>query len=357
MILRPERHDPLPRQPAGLPWPTTDWPKKAPEADVDHVQLEQLLDTAFGNSVFENSADGTPSPELGLMLATVVVHRGHLVSARYGETAGPQEPLISWSMAKSVVHAWAGLLTMDGLLDVHAPTGIPEWADDLRSEITVAQLLDMTSGLEFNEDYVDDQVSHVIEMLFGEGQTDTAGYARDFPLVHAAGSHFNYSSGTTNIVARICGDLVGDQEAVEAYLQERLFEPLGMQSADPRFDDAGTFIGSSFLYCTAEDFARFGYLYLRNGMWEGQRLLPDGWADDARSAVSVPVDEDFWYGHHWWLWDDSTGGFACHGYEGQYIIVIPARDLIVVRLGKTPAERKAPVIAWLKDVIACFPEK
>ena len=126
-----------------------------------------------------------------------------------------------------------------------------------------------------------------------------------------------------------------------------------MTSADPRFDAAGTFIGSSFLYCTARDFARFGQLYLRDGVWEGRRLLPEGWVDFARTPAPAPVDEEFGYGAHWWLWDRHgfPGTFAAHGYEGQYVIVRPDRDLVVVRLGKTPSRGPHAVIEHLQELL------
>lgn len=350
MPRSPTRWDALPQQPGNTPWPTEHWPEAEPSDDVDGTSLQRLFDRGFG------TAETPPDPATELMLASVVIHRGHLVAEGYGSTASAEETLISWSMAKSVTQAMVGMLTLDGLLDIDAPAPIAEWADDERASITTRQLLAMTSGLSFNEDYVDDQVSDVIEMLFGAGRADVAGYALSQPLTEEPGTVYSYSSGTTNIVAKICGDLLGGEAGVRTYLKSRLFEPLGMTSADPRFDDAGTFIGSSFLYCTARDFARFGYLYLRDGQWGDQRLLPDGWVDLARRPTDVPVDEDFHYGSHWWLWDDTSGAFACHGYEGQYIVVVPGRDLIVVRLGKTPAEDKTGVVQWINELIACFPE-
>ena len=174
------------------------------------------------------------------------------------------------------------------------------------------------------------------------------------PLDHPPDSVFNYSSGTTNIVSRIVGQAVGGGEAaMRAFMEAELFGPLGMTSADPRFDAAGTFIGSSFLYCTARDFARFGQLYLGDGVWEGRRILPEGWVDFARTPAPAPVDEEFGYGAHWWLWDRHgfPGTFAAHGYEGQYIIVRPDRDLVVVRLGKTPIEVRPPVIEHLQELL------
>jgi CubicO group peptidase (beta-lactamase class C family) len=289
-----------------------------------------------------------------ITLAEIVVHKGEVVHETYGPDTGPDTTLISWSTGKSVTHALVGIAVRDGLLDLDAPAPVPEWAGDARSAITLRQLLHMTSGLRFVEDYVDDTISHCIDMLFGAGQADVAAYAAALPLDYEPGTVFSYSSGTTNIICRIVGEAVGGgEEGMRAFMARELFEPLGMTSADPRFDAAGTFIGSSFLYCTARDFARFGQLYLADGVWDGRRLLPKGWVDFARTPAPAPVEEEFGYGAHWWLWDGHgfPGTFAAHGYEGQYIIVRPDRDLVVVRLGKTPTEVRPPVIEHLQELL------
>lgn len=296
----------------------------------------------------------------GRHLAAVVVQHGRVVAERYGATAGPDTALISWSMAKSVTHAFVGVLVGDGLLRVDRPAPVPEWraADDPRGAITMQQLLEMRPGLRFVEDYVDAGVSHCIEMLFGGGSGDVAGYAAALPLDHEPGTVWNYSSGTTNIVSRCCGDAVGGGEGrARAFLQQRLFGPLGMTSADPRFDAAGTFIGSSFLYATARDFARFGELYLHDGCVGGRRLLPEGWVAHATAAVPVPATERFGYGAHWWTWREPTdppGTFGAHGYECQRIVVAPALDAVVVRLGKTPADDAPTVDAALRGVLGAL---
>ena len=290
-------------------------------------------------------------------LAEVVIHGGEVVHEAYGPDTGPDTTLISWSTGKSVTHALVGIAVRKGLLDVDAPAPVPEWAGDERRAITVRHLLHMTSGLRFVEDYVDDSISHCIDMLFGAGQADVAAYAAALPLDHPPDSVFNYSSGTTNIVSRIVGQAVGGGEAgMRSFMEEELFGPLGMTSADPRFDTAGTFVGSSFLYCTARDFARFGQLYLGDGLWEGRRILPDGWVDFARTPAPAPVDEEFGYGAHWWLWDRHgfPGTFAAHGYEGQYVIVLPEHDAVVVHLGKTDASVRDRLVERLRRVVAAL---
>ena len=298
-------------------------------------------------------------PELGETLAIVVVQGGEVVAEQYGPETGPHTTLISWSMAKSITQAFVGLLVRDGRLDVAAPAAVPRWqgADDPRASITLDQLLHMRSGLAFVEDYVDDQVSDVIEMLFGTGADDVAAYAESRPLVHEPGAVWSYSSGTTNIVSALAGRVVGGGEGgMRAYLARELFAPIGMTSAIPRFDAAGTFVGSSYLYATARDFARFGELYLHDGVWNGSRILPEGWVDYARTMTSPPAppDEPHGYGAHWWLWDDDFGTFGAHGYEGQYTLVVPPLDLVVVRLGTSPVELQPAVKADLHRLIESY---
>src|SRR5262249_31064098 len=152
------------------------------------------------------------------------------------------------------------------------------------------------------------------------------------------------------------GDALGGREGIDAFMRTRLFDSLGMSSASPRFDEAGTFVGSSYLYATARDFARFGLLYLRGGTWDGHQLLPQGWADYSRTEVARDPDPPhFGYGAHWWIWPDQPGSLAAHGYEGQYIIVVPERDLIVVHLGKVPVDVRPPLLVELRSIINAFP--
>ena len=290
---------------------------------------------------------------MGRTLAIVVLHEGRVVAERYDEPdVGPDTTLISWSMAKSVTHAAVGLLVGRGLLDPGAPADVPGWSDDERGAITLEHLLRMVDGLAFVEDYVDDRISDVIHMLFREGKDDVAGYAMARPLAHPPGTVWNYSSGTSNIVASIAGRAAGGTDAMRHLLQHDLFERIGMSSATARFDAAGTFIGSSFMYATARDFARFGHLYLRDGMHDGHRVLPEGWVDHARTLTPPSAGE---YGAHWWLRpDDPFGTFFASGYEGQHIVVVPPKDLVVVRLGKTDAELRPNIWPVIDEIIDAF---
>lgn len=310
-------------------------------------------------------------PERGISLAMVVMHRGEVIAERYGTQPanefapaieiGPDSRLVSWSTAKSITHAAAGVLVLDGRLDVEAPAAIDGWAGTAKERIRVIDLLEMRPGLEFVEDYVDGEVSHCIPMLFGAGAADHAAYAAALPLIHEPGTVWNYSSGTTNLLARVLGDVVGGgRDGMECFLRERLFEPVGMNSAIPEFDDAGTFVGSSFVHATARDFARFGELYRHDGVTEsGERILPVGWADHGRAHVAhEPTDgleHGLGYGRHWWTWPQYPGSIAAHGYEGQYIVVVPDRELTVVHLGKTPVAVRAPLLRALDELIGAVP--
>jgi CubicO group peptidase (beta-lactamase class C family) len=343
---------PLPPQPDGIDWPTEAWPEgSAP----DPARLEDLIDQACDD-------DGP----LATTYAVVVVHQGRLVAERYhgqlehfdrpAEPVTVDTPLVSWSMAKSMLQATVGLLVGDGRLNLDTPANVPEWSDpaDPRHAITLRQLLAMRDGLDFVEDYVDDRASDVIAMLFGDGASDMAHFAADRPLAAAPGTRFSYSSGTSNIISGVVARAVGPGEPYARFLHERLFGPIGMTSADPGFDEAGTWVASSYVHTTARDFARFGLLYLRDGIWDGQRLLPRGWVDYARTMVSDDP-EDGPYGAHWWgVAGDTLGTWRASGYEGQSITLCPSLDLIVVRLGKTNIAHGPDLVAWRAAIVDAF---
>lgn len=330
----------LPAQPADTPWPIADWPT-GPASPV----------TPFLDAVFAPEAEA----RTGRTDAVLVVQGGQIVYERYGEGHGPDSTFPSWSKAKSITQALAGLLVGDGKLDIHAPADVPEWRatpGDPRAAITTDQLLRMSSGLKFVEDYVPGHVSDVIEMLYGSGKDDTAAYAAALPLEHAPGEIMSYASGTTNIVARALSRALGtDAAGFEAFMRERLFAPLGMRSPLPKFDAAGTFIGSSYCFCSARDFARFGLLYLRDGVWDGERLLPPGWVDYARTRTASKDDPAAPYGAHWWLGVGGPGSFSANGYDGQYTVVVPDLDLVLVRHGATPLDLKDNLKAWVGEAI------
>jgi CubicO group peptidase (beta-lactamase class C family) len=346
---------PLPPQPDGVPWPTDAWPTADPPAAVAG-RLSTLLDEITTDTV-----------RFGTTHAVAVVQGGRLLAERYGgelehwdrphEPVGAATRLLSWSMAKSVLHAAVGTLVDEGRLTPEAAAPVPEWADpaDPRHAITLDHLLTMRDGLDFAEDYEDFERSDVIRMLFGDAQADMAHFAADHAPAHPPGTVFNYSSGSSNIVSGIVAREVGPGAAYERFLRERLFGPIGMRSAHARCDEAGTFVGSSFLYATAQDYLRFGLLYLRDGVWDGRQLLPEGWVDHGRRARSHDAEGERWHGAHWWAVGDDLGTFGANGYEGQSLMICPPLDLMVVRLGKSPDDTHDPELrAWRTRVVEAF---
>lgn len=336
---------PLPKQPDGVAWPMPDWPRAEVDARVDRDALDRVL------------RDGLAAPELGTSRALLVIQNGAIVAEHYGEDLDASSTHRSWSMAKSWLHAMVGILVRDGKLEVDAPAPVPEWSDpaDPRHAITLGQLLEMRSGLHFIEDYVEQGgAASVTDMLFGTGKDDVAAYAAACPLGDQPGAVFYYSSGTSNIVARLAHDAAqarGDDW--REFMRRELLGPIGATSPRPKFDAAGTWIGSSFMPATARDFARLGLLYLRDGVWDGQRILPEGWADYARKE-SGRDDEGHVYGAHFWVVPDGLGTFQCQGYDGQRTIMVPALDLIIVRLGQTALENRARLNDFMTKLVECF---
>jgi len=332
------------------PFPTADWPT----GDLDPSLNPVDLDKAFQRIIQRPEAEGVTH-------ALLVLHRGEVVREYYGEGLDKDSTLISWSMAKSMTQALVGMAVKDGVLRTSDSHLLPQWESDSRRDITLDDLLTMRSGLSWREDYVDGSASDVIEMLFAESEFtgDHAAYAASKPLVDAPGTQWLYSSGTTNIIARVLANAlnepVGSREVFASFMQSRLFDEIGMTSAIAKYDEAGTFVGSSFVYTTARDFARFGYLYLNDGVWNEKRLLPEGWVDYAGRVVAHDPVMALDYGAQWWVWPDDEGSIMAHGYEGQILWVSPRRDLVIVHCGKTDATYGAQLRSMVAGLVETFP--
>jgi CubicO group peptidase (beta-lactamase class C family) len=275
--------------------------------------------------------------------AILVIQNGQIIAEDYADGFDPDRPMQSWSMAKSVTQAMTAIAIEQGLLSLGDNALMPNWqGGDPRAAITVADLLHMTDGLNFVEDY-GDPTSDVTQMLFASRNMGAA--AARSPLAHNPGTHWAYSSGTTNILSTVL------RRAIEAggydyhdWVYTHLFAPIGMTSPVFETDAGGTFIGSSYLYATARDWARLGQLYLDDGMWNDIRILPEGTAAFA-TMPSMPDDAPF-YGAHWWLNKPLPDGqqrlpglpddaYFMGGHDVQRVIVIPSKNAVIVRLGMT----------------------
>ncbi len=323
----------------------------APEAPVEErlkpgePELAARLEPIAKAFVDDHAYNGTP-------FAFVVLHDGAIVAERYREGISESTQLLSWSMGKSFVNALAGIMCKDGMVDINAPMDIPQWQNDGRKAITLNDLMQMQSGLEWNENY--GNRSDVNLMLHRE--KDMGLFALSKPLEYEPGTHWYYSSGSTNIVMRyLRGKFASDVEFL-TYMRERLFGPLGIRNAHFEPDMSGTPVGSSYLYVTARDFARFGEMFLEDGCVEGERILPEGWVEYTATPAS---DSNGGYGAFFWLNrngvcpDAPADMYSCQGHDGQEIYIIPSKGLVVVILGYSPKpDRFIDFNGLLRDIIA-----
>jgi len=293
--------------------------------------------------------------------ALLVIQDGVIIAEDYAEGFDRRVPMQSWSMAKSVTQAMTAIAVDQGLLSLTDKELMPDWTgDDPRAGITVANLLHMTDGLDFVEDYGDPK-SDVTRMLFGSRNMGLA--ASQTPLGHTPGTHWAYSSGTTNILSAVLRRAIeASGENYHYWVYENLFNPIGMRSPVFETDAGGTFIGSSYLYASAGDWARLGQLYLNDGMWDGQRVLPEGTVAYATTA-SLPDKAPF-YGAHWWLNKPLPDGrqrlpglpndaYFMGGHDVQRVIVIPSKNAVIVRLGMTrpPVDDDADIMPALAAIV------
>jgi len=310
-------------------------------------RLRAVIDRAF-----TEPQPGRPR----LTRAIVAVRDGLIVGERYAPGFTADTPLLGWSMTKTMMNALVGVLVREGRLQLDRPVPIPEWQDagDPRRAITLDHLLRMSSGLEFDESAWN-PVSDVTVMLLAA--PDAGRYAASKRSVAAPGTVWQYSSGTTNIISRAIRIAIG--EAEYARLPRRaLFDPLQMSSAVIETDPSGTFVGSSFGYATARDWARLGMLYVNDGVWDGARILPEGWV--AYTRTPAPADPLQRYGAHVWLKvaeaysGDAvlpTDTFHATGHAGQFVTMIPSERLVVVRLGLTRYAGAWDQTGFVRDVI------
>jgi CubicO group peptidase (beta-lactamase class C family) len=361
---------PLPPQPAGVAWPGADWETAPRPNDLDRAAYDLAVTEAFAGI----------HPLMGETRAVVIIQSGRLVFERYGDGYSRDTRLNSWSVGKSITHALVGAAVLQGRVAIDAPMGNPAWrAGDRRASITWRQWLQMVDGLDYTESAEDITQAGNARMLFGEGRHDVARWAAGRPLLHDPGTHWNYTSaGTLLISDALTRTIIQDPQnpndrrtRMRAWMNTSLFDRIGMHPI-VEFDPQGTFYGSSLYWATARDYARFGYLYLRDGVWNGQRVLPEGWVDFGRTPG--PASNTDTYGAQWWITPQTGTGrpdrsvivnpdlrdtFLAEGFEGQIIVVVPSKDLVMVRLGRfdRSAEAWDALGDWAGRLIGAFGDR
>lgn len=316
---------------SSISWPNGDALNIQMPGEINFDKLDKAMDYCFSKIISNHSTTR----------ALIVVYKGNIIRERYANGFSSQSVLAGWSMAKSITNAILGILVKNGRLSLHSFPVFKEWESDSRSKITVADLMHMSSGLKWWEFYA--IPSDITQMLFNEN--DMAKFAMKKPAIAMPGEDFNYSSGSANLLSLKIRRIVGDSKYYK-FPAQYLFKKIGMNHTILETDASGTFVGSSYCYATARDWARFGLLYYNDGIWNGERILPEGWVKFSTTPTTTS-SHYLWgkYGALWWVnaKDKNDQGrkrypdvpedcFSAMGYEGQSLWIIPSKKLIVVRL-------------------------
>jgi CubicO group peptidase (beta-lactamase class C family) len=349
---------------AGLPG---EWP-------IGDATSTDGLDTAALDAVVDVALQGQGDPAAANTRGIAVVQGGRLLVLRESEDIPAETALHGWSMTKTVAamlaykrFAEVGLDLQTPVVDAfpegREPAWVAEWRADSRADITVADLMFMVAGLEDDESYA--ITGDVVQMLYGE--PDMAAFAASKPAEYPAGTHWEYLSATSNLLAAVARGQFATDDEYWAYPRTALFEPLGLESATLETDTSGTWVGSSYQWASPADWARLGQLMLADGQWDGAAVLPLGWLGLA-TTPALPDGDGAGYGAQTWLLGDPVGGecraypgvpedtIAMEGHWGQVVAMIPSRDAVIVRLGWTFDRDQFDSCQLISDVVAALPE-
>ncbi|SNR50749.1 serine hydrolase domain-containing protein [Lutibacter flavus] len=291
---------------------------------INYNELQLAVNNAFDN---ENE-------EIKRTRAVVVIYKDQIIAEKYAPGFNKNTKLLGWSMTKSITNAVLGVLEKQGRININQTNLFPEWQDDERSNITLNNLLQMNSGLEWVEDY--NTISDVTKMLFLED--DMTKIQLNKPLIGKPNESWVYSSGTTNLLSGFIRNQFKTHQQYLDFWYSELIDKIGMSSMLIETDATGYYIGSSYGWATARDWAKFGLLYLHKGNWNGTQILNESWIDYSKTPTNGANGE---YGAQFWL---NAGGvypnapkdlFSCNGYQGQHVFIIPSKDVVIVRFGLT----------------------
>lgn len=297
-------------------------PKDTVFANIDYRKLEKAVANAFDKKGQKNKRTRS----------LLVIYKDKIIAEKYDTGFDKNSKILGWSMTKSITATMFGILQKQGKIDINKPAPISEWSKDERAKITIANLLNMNSGLEWEEDYT--KISDVTKMLFLA--EDMSQSQLDKPAKFKPNNHWNYSSGTTNLLSGILRKQFKTHQDYLDFWYSALIDKIGMNSMLVETDMAGNYVGSSYSWATTRDWAKFGLLYLHKGNWNGEQLFDENWAKYVATPTKGSKGD---YGAHFWL---NAGGhypnaprdmFSANGYQGQKVFIIPSQDLVIVRMG------------------------
>lgn len=337
-----------------LPEPVEVKPENNPYAELETPRASESVEAAL-NKAFGDELSASEQEELGTR-AIVVIKDGKLVAERYADGFDQNTPQLGWSMSKSVTNLMVGRLVHAGVVSLDDDNLRPEWEADDRNKITIRQLLNMTSGLSWDETYALNTT--ITKMLYMEPDMGTFVAAQ--PSAHKPGTYIQYSSGSTTLLCSILGK-GGDGANLP---RQQIFAPLGLASAVMEPDGAGTPVCSSYMWATGREWAAVGQFALQDGVWNGQRLLPEGWMAESTTALDLQSHEDAPYASAWWPNKGPDGtlvyenipedAYFAQGHDGQRINIVPSEGLVVVRLGFSPAADDIRTTTLTSNLIAAL---
>lgn len=299
-------------------------PQKKSFSNIDYNKLNKAVDDIF--------------EDVNKTRAVLVIYKDQIIAEKYADGLDKDSRLLGWSMTKSITGTLFGILHCKGAINLHSKAPISEWQNDERQNITIHNLLQMNSGLEWTEDY--NSISDATKMLFL--QDDMTKTQIHKPLTGKPNQTWNYSSGTTNLLSGILRQQFKTHQDYLDFWYTELIDKIGMNSMVVETDLSGNYVGSSYAWATPRDWAKLGLLYLHNGQWNGENLFDKDWVDYATTPTPTSnTTESGGYGAQIWL---NTGNrypdipkstYFFNGYQGQNVVIFPENDLVVVRMGLT----------------------
>jgi CubicO group peptidase (beta-lactamase class C family) len=329
-----------------IPWPMGDVMPESLPAGIDYERLGNILEKAI---------DAPGAEPFKKTLGVAVVYDNELIGENYLEGYDAWTKFHGWSMTKSVTGAMIGALVTEGMMDITKTTGFPEWAKDDRRNITVENILHMSSGLDWVENYF--TISEATVMLMQSD--DMLASVKKVGLALEPGSYWNYSSGDANLLSGLIKNAIGDREEYLAFAYSRIFHRIGMLNTVVETDASGLFVASSYSYGSTRDWARFGLLFLNHGIFEGDTVLTPEWVD--YMTTEAPSSDGYYASTFWLKESDEERSlvdvpddiFFADGFLGQRVYVIPSKKLVVVRMGYSLSNFN--VNEFLREIIGTLP--
>jgi CubicO group peptidase (beta-lactamase class C family) len=297
-------------------------PKDTTLSNVDYTKLNTAVANAF-------DVDGKKDKRTRSLL---VIYKDKIIAEKYAAGFNKESKILGWSMTKSITSAMFGVLQKSGKYDIYKPAPIAEWQDDSRKIITTNDLLHMNSGLEWEENY--STICDATKMLFMSEDMSRAQLEK--PAAFKPNTHWNYSSGTTNLLSGILRQQFKTHQEYLDFWYSALIDKIGMNSMVIETDMAGNYVGSSYGWATTRDWSKFGLLYLHKGNWNGDQILDESWVKYTVKPTNTSEGE---YGAQFWLNaggrfpDVPRGMYFCSGFQGQMVAIIPSLDMVIVRMG------------------------